>query len=108
MDNKWVIMNTKKKMTITEAIVWFGSRNSTLIECQRHSERGLVESIYVIGASSNYGKIGETVDYITDTGKGYGGKGRIKITGIANVHNGAIKNDGYFNMYMKKPIWVFK
>ena len=48
MDNKWVIMNTKKKMTITEAIIWFGSRNSTLIECQRHSERGLVESIYVI------------------------------------------------------------
>lgn len=105
--DRWVIMNTKKKMTFEEAVIWF-SRNCTVIKGIRISERGAYESVYILGASAHYGNIGSQVNYVSDTGNGYGGKGKINIVDEIQVKNGTYRSNEDIDLREKRTIWVFK
>lgn len=96
----WVVHNTKKKMNLEEIVKWFGDK-CTILECSRLSDRGKSDKVYVVGASSNYGNILGVYMYVTDTGKGYGGHGRMKIFSIYDGKN--IKKDSD-----RRTVWVFK
>lgn len=100
----WVIMNTKKKMTITEAFNWYNSRDCEILECLRASERGARDTIYVIGSGYGYGNVGQRASYITDTGLGYGGKGTVTINKIYHAND----MDKLVNSKIKHGVWVFK
>lgn len=105
--DRWVIMNTKKRMTFEEAVIWF-ARDCTVVYGIRISERGAHEPVYILGASGHYGNIGSQVNYVTDTGNRYGGKGTISIVDEIQVKNGSYKSNGYLNLKEKRRIWVFK
>lgn len=62
---------------------------------------GKSDKVYVVGASSNYGDILGVYMYVTDTGKGYGGHGRMIIFSIYDGKN--IKKDSD-----RRTVWVFK
>ena len=110
-----VILNTKYKMNGYGAVNWFDSDEFTLIQATRMSNRNVVEPIYIIGAGIGY-KLhsGDRIDYITDTGKGYGGKGTLIINNIYksgkkysnNIMPIDCKNG--FNEIIKLPLWVMK
>lgn len=83
--------------------------NNVIVVAMRHSERGVVEPIYIYGSYANYGAIGTIDAYTVDTGRGYGGKGRIKIMGYVCVCDGEICNiNGIVDIQEKRPWYVFK
>lgn len=104
---RWVIMNTKKKMTLEEAIKWF-EYDCTIIQATRYSDRGTVDKIYILGAVGNYVKNSYNVEYVTDTGNGYGGRGTLQLEGIANYINNRFTTGDNLNLKQKRTIWVFK
>ena len=115
MLNNWVIMNTKQKMNIHQAIKWFDIDDMVIIRARRCSNRGANEDIYILGAGGNYGvKRRQVVKYKTDTGNGYGGTGELVIADI--VRSGKLYNNKIMstcdiislNEKIKLPIWVFK
>ena len=115
MLNRWVMRNTKQKMNIHQAIEWFNSDKMTIIKARRYSYRGANEIIYIFGAYGSYGKNkGDSVEYITDTGNGYGGKGKLFIEDV--LYSGtayqnkimSTQNIMELNEIEKLPIWVFK
>jgi hypothetical protein len=116
---RWVIMNTKRKMNIIEAIKWFNAGEMTIIHGLRTSSRGAVEDVYILGASTGYGYVGNIYGYVTDTGRGYGGTGQITVLNIltcdssGNVYDSSgniidIENSNNTDKIKKLPVWVFK
>lgn len=97
----WVIMNTKKKMSLPEVFEWFGSKDCEALLCYRQSDRGARDVILVLGSGHGYGAVGESKDYITDTGLGYGGKGAIHIKSVFRPGDRIVDTKKY-------TIWVFK
>jgi len=115
MLNRVVMMNTKKKTDINKAIEWFDSKKVTVIHAARYSNRGVREEIYLLGAGGNYGvNRGDSIEYITDTGNGHGGRGILKIYDIITSgtdYNNKImstQNIMKINEKVKLPIWVIK
>lgn len=110
-----VIMNAKRKMNTAQASEWFACDELTIIRAIRESERCKKEEIYILGACGNYGiNKGDVVDYITDTGNGYGGKGKLYIfdvmTSGKKYNNQVVFTQNIMNVdeKIKLPIWVFK
>ena len=112
MKHAWVIMNTKKKMNLAEAAKWYESEKFTVIHAKRMSNRGVFEDIYILGGYGTYGHRGQTFDYVTDTGLGYGGKGTLSVKNVITLnYNGMIlSTEDIMAINEKKalPIWVFK
>ena len=110
--NVWVIANTKQRMRITEAIKWFNCANTTIIHAKRMSNRGKFEDIYILGAYGTYGHKGETFDYVTDTGLGYGGRGALLIKNVmtSDISGRIMSTEDIMSINEKRtfPIWVFK
>ena len=110
--NKWVIMNTQEKLKLSDVIAWWESPEGVIIHCIRESNRGKVEDIYILGALGTYIQNGRNVyNYITDTGNGYGGTGKLYILNYMTFHNGmimSVKNPNKINEIKKFPLWVFK
>lgn len=113
--SQMVMMNTKYKMNIHGAINWFDADELTIFKATRLSNRNVVETIYIIGAGKGYCvNSGDRISYITDTGKGYGGKGELIIYDIIvsgkkygnNIIQ--IQNKTSLNEVIKLPIWVLK
>lgn len=115
LNSRFVMMNTKYKMNVYGTINWFDSEELTVFKATRMSNRGVIELIYVIGAGVGYGvNIGDRIPYITDTGKGYGGKGELVINDIIvsgkKYGNNLIRPEGRSNIneVVKLPVWVLK
>lgn len=105
--DRWVIMNTKKTATLEEAVIWFGS-DCTIIQGLRKSERGALKPVYILGGTAHYGNVGDKVGYVTDTGRGYGGKGTIHIENEMNVTGNILIGNPIYSKIQKREIWVFK
>lgn len=112
---RFVIMKQGTKMNIHQAIKWFDSDEMIIIKALRMSERGALETIYILGAAGSYGvNMGDAVDYITDTGYGYGGKGKLRILDInlsGKRYNNKImttSNVIELNEKIKLSVWVLK
>ncbi|MBO5388428.1 MAG: hypothetical protein J6A59_09845 [Lachnospiraceae bacterium] len=93
----YVIRNIKNKMNVNEVINWF-DYGITIVHAMRISDRGAREEIYVVGARANYGlHLNEFKNYISDTGRGHGGKGKLKVLNL-------IESDGEMIMSVMNPI----
>ena len=109
---RWVIMDAKEKVNIYQAMEWWGSDTGVIIHCRRESNRGKVEEVYILGAYGEYvhnGKI--DYDYITDTGNGYGGTGKLYTLNYMTFKNNmiiSVKHPDKINEVRKLPLWVFK
>ena len=106
----FAIRNIKKRMSIDELLKWF-ERDATVIDAYRHSERGKVERIYIIGASGGYGlRLNATENYISDTGLGHGGKGLLQVKNIVesdvNCNISAVASPHNLNEKIKLPVWI--
>ena len=105
-----VIMNTKHKTTMEDAVKWF-EHPCTILDCIRKSDRGKVEKIYILGAISNYADNGEILRYVVDTGRGYGGRGSIVVHNSITIKNLQIVDTAdalRIDEKQKLPIYVFK
>lgn len=113
--NNIVMMNTKYKMNCYGAVNWFDSDELTLIQATRISNRNVVETIYILGAGVGYNiHSGDRLTYITDTGRGYGGKGELIINNIYKAGRKyrddilIIECKTKVNEVAKYPVWVMK
>lgn len=107
------IRDAKRKMNIREASNWFSNNNTfTLIDCIRTSTKGKSERVFILGSGADYGiHKGMESNYIHDTGKGHGGKGKISITSVNLIRSGIIlatDNIMEVNEKIRLPIWVMK
>jgi hypothetical protein len=103
----WIIMNTKKKKTLDEIVRNWTSDRLTVYYCERHSSQGVIEPVFIAGASGNYGEVGSTVNYVTDTGRGYGGTGRMVILNEFRIETSNPQTYAT-RLNSKLPFWVFK
>ena len=113
MGNQFVIMNTKKKMNLIEAIRWYGSEHSiTIIEAIRFSNRGAKDTIYILGSGDGLYTIKGNIDnYIQDSVKGYTGRGQLEILNVLTVLNEkitSISDPTTLNEKKKYTVWVMK
>ena len=114
MINKFVMMNTGKKMNIHQAIEWFDIRHMSIIKARRYSYHGADELIYILGGYGTYCNRGDYVDYITDTGRGYGGRGKLFIEDVLSSGTdfknkiASTQNILELNEVEKLHIWVLK
>ena len=113
--DRWTIMNTKSKMNIHQAIEWFNIDEMIIIRARRYSYRGANEEIYILGAYGTYGINPEdSIEYVSDTGNGYGGTGKLFIEDIMSSGRKygnkimSTHNIMELNEKVKLPIWVFK
>lgn len=109
---EWVIMNTKQKMKLADAIKWYNSADMTIVHATRMSERGACEDIYILGSGTGYGHKREHYKYVTDTGAGYGGKGTVLIRNVmtSDLSGRVMSTEDIMAINEKKslPVWVFK
>jgi Na+-translocating ferredoxin:NAD+ oxidoreductase RnfG subunit len=100
-------MNTKKKKTLEEIVKNWGSDKLTVYYCERHSDKGVAETVFIAGAYGNYGEVGSVIDYITDTGNGYGGTGKMLVIKQFNID---VNNPQTYATRLNSKIsyWVFK
>lgn len=110
-----VMMNTKYKMNIHGVVNWFDSDEFTIFKATRLSNRNVIETIYILGAGIGYSlNSGDRLKYVTDTGKGYGGKGEliiydIMVSGKKYGNNIVlVQNKTSLNEVIKLPVWVLK
>ena len=106
----FVFRNTKKRGNIEDLVKKAVSEGwvCTLIACRRYSERGKVEDIYVMTSGFEDCQPRQRVSYVTDTGRGHGGKGVCEIQEVGFVGRSGLgtalsKETGWRK---KRPIYV--
>ena len=110
--NKWIIMNATQKvfgkvrMSLDEIISseWFDNGCVMVVNFDHGP------SAFVFGSGDKpYGIVGETKDYVQDTGKGYGRRGKLEIENFVCVQDSEIENSAnHVGQSEKRPLWVFK
>ena len=110
--SQWVIMNATKKV--------FGKLRMSLEDIVRSEwfDNGCVMVVnfdhgghaFVFGSGDRpYGVVGETRDYVQDTGKGYGRRGQLEIENFICVKDSEIVTSAnHTGQNEKRPLWVFK
>ncbi len=69
-----------------------------------------VKSMFILGSSGNYGKVGTRLSYMIDTGMGYRHTDKLlKIENIIQIDaKGKLKAVNDVGMSEKRQLWVFK
>ncbi len=110
--SQWIIMNATKKvfgkirMSLDEIISseWFDNGCVMVI----NFDHGQHAFVYGSG-NSPYGVVGETRNYVQDTGKGYGRRGQLEIENFVCVSDGEIMTTANSTgLNEKRALWVFK
>lgn len=99
----WVLSQAKDigKKTPLQIAKWF-EYHCTIFECERISNGGEHEEVYVVCAGPCNIK-DNNVTYITDTGQGYGGTGSMIIKDYYASSSEIVKTKN-----QKRAVWVFK
>lgn len=112
---KWIIMNAsgwagRTKMSV-EDIIKLNDTDAKYSIIVAEKEEGFGKpwkKVFVLGYGSADGYEGETT-YIVDTGRGFGGRGRIRTENYITIENSEIvdrAND--IGLNERRSFWVFK
>lgn len=110
--SQWIIMNATKKvfgkirLSLDEIIVneYFNSGCIMIV----NFDHG--KSVFIYGSGQKpYGVVGETREFVQDTGQGYGRRGQLEIENFAVITDGEIiTTANNIGLSEKRPLWVFK
>ena len=105
--NTWYIMSAYGWINgrpSIEKIIKENDSNGTIIVAKRDGVK-----TFILGSRGDYGKIGQQVHYIQDTGNGYGKEGYCEIENIITIDKEKIINPGNeIGLNEKRTLWVFK
>lgn len=108
----FVFRNTRKRGNIVDLIAKARLDNMgfTVIACERHSNLGKIENIFILTSGTYTPKVPlEIVSYITDTGRNLGGKGVCVVQACCLISptsgvRGSLQDNVDWNK--KRPIYV--
>lgn len=99
----------KGKNNFYELMPQIGYLNYTVHLCERVSDRGKIEWVYVLTCGIEQLDMGRVLKYVTDTGRGHGGTGTLIVRASGFVDKAgrySVTDDALMNK--KCDFWVYK